>query len=53
MKHEIEQSLEEQHSMEKQLEELEQLEQLEQLGQLAPPSLPSKILLCPLETGVR
>ena len=56
MKHEIEQSLEEQHSMEKQLEEQqEQLEQqqLEQLEQLAPPSLPSKILLCPLETGVR
>ena len=57
MKHEIEQSLEEQHSMEKQLEEqqeqLEQLGQLEQQEQLSPVSLPSKILLCPLEAGVR
>ena len=56
MKHEIEQSLEEHHSMEKQLEQQqqEQLEhQLQQLEQLAPASLPSKILLCPLEAGVR
>ena len=46
MKHEIEQSLEEHHSMEKQLEQQQQ-------EQLAPASLPSKILLCPLEAGVR
>ena len=50
VKREIEQSLEEQHIMENQLEQQEQLEQLEKVS---PASLPSKILLCPLESGVR
>ena len=53
MKREIEQSLEEHHSMEKQREQQEQQEHLEHLEQVSPVSLPSKILLCPLESGVR
>ena len=48
VKREIEQSLEEHHSMEKQLDQQEQEQE-----QVSPVSLPSKILLCPLESGVR
>ena len=53
MKREIEQSLEEHHSMEKQHEQLGKQEQEQEQELVSPASLPSKILLCPLEAGVR
>ena len=43
--------MEKQQELKQQLEQLEQLEQEQE--QVSPVSLPSKILLCPLESGVR